>query len=123
MFILLAPALLGNVVVWKPSPMATYSNYLVHRVFTEAGIPPGVIQFVPGLPDTVVQEALKHKLFAALHFTGSTAIFKKLWKDIAMNMENYISYPRIVGETGLTRLVFSATWESLRELQAGRTFM
>lgn len=95
-----APALVGNVVVWKPSPAATYSNYLVYQIFQEAGVPPGVIQFVPGPPPEVVGQAIAHPLFAALHFTGSTFVFKKLWKDIAMNIDTYKGYPRIVGETG-----------------------
>ncbi|KAG9011830.1 1-pyrroline-5-carboxylate dehydrogenase [Tulasnella sp. JGI-2019a] len=95
-----APALVGNVVVWKPSPAATYSNYLVHQVFTEAGMPPGVIQFVPGPPPEVVAQCIAHRDFAALHFTGSTFVFKKLWKDIAANVDKYKSYPRIIGETG-----------------------
>ncbi|KAE9386646.1 delta-1-pyrroline-5-carboxylate dehydrogenase [Gymnopus androsaceus JB14] len=94
------PALVGNVVVWKPSPAATYSNYIIHQIFTEAGVPPGVIQFVPGPPPEVVAQAIGHKSFAALNFTGSTFIFKKLWKDIAANMDKYKGYPRIVGETG-----------------------
>ncbi|KAG9079943.1 1-pyrroline-5-carboxylate dehydrogenase [Ceratobasidium sp. 370] len=95
-----APALVGNVIVWKPSPAATYSNYIVHKIFLEAGIPPGVIQFVPGPPADVVQQAIAHPEFAALHFTGSTHIFKQLWKDIASNIDKYRGYPRIVGETG-----------------------
>ncbi|KAI6130269.1 Aldehyde/histidinol dehydrogenase [Pisolithus croceorrhizus] len=95
-----APALVGNVVVWKPSPAATYSNYLVYRILTEAGVPPGVIQFVPGPPPEVVAQCINHPDFAALHFTGSTFVFKKLWKDIAVNVDKYKGYPRIVGETG-----------------------
>jgi len=87
-------------VVWKPSPAATYSNYLIHQIFTEAGLPPGVIQFVPGPPPDVVQQAIAHREFAALHFTGSTHVFRKLWKDIAGHLEGYRAYPRIVGETG-----------------------
>ncbi|KAG6831982.1 hypothetical protein H0H87_003126 [Tephrocybe sp. NHM501043] len=94
------PALVGNVVVWKPSPAATYSNYIVHQIFTEAGVPPGVIQFTPGPPAEVVAQAINNPNFAALHFTGSTFIFKKLWKDIAANLDIYKGYPRIVGETG-----------------------
>lgn len=97
---LLAPALVGNVVVWKPSPAATYSNYLIYQILAEAGVPPGVIQFVPGPPAEVVAQAIGHREFAALHFTGSTFIFKKLWKDIASNLDKYKQYPRIVGETG-----------------------
>jgi 1-pyrroline-5-carboxylate dehydrogenase len=88
------------VVVWKPSPAATYSNYIIHQILTEAGVPPGVIQFVPGPPPEVVAQAIAHREFAALHFTGSTFVFKKLWKDIAVNVDKYRSYPRIVGETG-----------------------
>ncbi|KAI6034987.1 Aldehyde/histidinol dehydrogenase [Pisolithus orientalis] len=95
-----APALVGNVVVWKPSPAATYSNYLVYRILAEAGVPPGVIQFVPGPPPEVVAQCINHPNFAALHFTGSTFVFKKLWKDIAANVDKYKGYPRIVGETG-----------------------
>ncbi|KAF9651197.1 delta-1-pyrroline-5-carboxylate dehydrogenase [Thelephora ganbajun] len=94
------PALVGNVVLWKPSPAATYSNYIVYQLLEEAGVPPGVIQFVPGPPAEVVAQAISHPLFAGLHFTGSTAIFKRLWKDIAQNLDIYRSYPRIVGETG-----------------------
>ncbi|KAF9448970.1 delta-1-pyrroline-5-carboxylate dehydrogenase [Macrolepiota fuliginosa MF-IS2] len=93
------PALVGNVVVWKPSPAATYSNYLIYKILTEAGIPPGVIQFVPGGPE-VVQTAIKNPNFASLHFTGSTHVFKSLWKDIGSNLDIYKGYPRIVGETG-----------------------
>jgi len=96
----IAPALVGNVVVWKPSPAATYSNYIIHQILTEAGVPPGVIQFVPGPPPDVVAQAIAHPEFAGLHFTGSTFVFKKLWKDIATNIDSYKSYPRIVGETG-----------------------
>lgn len=94
------PALVGNVVLWKPSPAATYSNYLIYQILEEAGIPPGVIQFVPGPPAEVVAQAINHRQFSALHFTGSTFVFKKLWKDIAANLDKYIGYPRIVGETG-----------------------
>ena len=86
--------------MWKPSPAATYSNYLVYQILAEAGVPPGVIQFVPGPPPEVVAQAIGHPHFAALHFTGSTFVFKKLWKDISANIDNYRSYPRIVGETG-----------------------
>ena len=65
-------------------------------------MPPGVIQFVPGPPPEVVAQAIAHRDFSALHFTGSTFVFKKLWKDIAANVDKYKSYPRIVGETGAT---------------------
>lgn len=100
MFSFTAPALVGNTVVWKPSPAATYSNYIVYKIFEEAGVPPGVIQFVPGPPAEVTAQVLAHRSFAALHFTGSTFVFKKLWKDVAANVDTYRSYPRLVGETG-----------------------
>jgi len=93
--------MLGNVSVWKPSPMAVHSGYLISKIFTEAGLPSGVIQFLPSLDAAgMCKTVFAHREFASLHFTGSTSIFKKLWKDIAMNIENYRSYPRIVGETG-----------------------
>ncbi|THH05706.1 hypothetical protein EW145_g4598 [Phellinidium pouzarii] len=95
-----APAMVGNVVVWKPSPAATYANYLTYQLLAEAGVPPGVIQFVPGPPPEVVQQCIGHPAFAALHFTGSTHVFRSLWKNIAANLDNYKGYPRIVGETG-----------------------
>ncbi|KZT29481.1 delta-1-pyrroline-5-carboxylate dehydrogenase 1 [Neolentinus lepideus HHB14362 ss-1] len=94
------PALVGNVIVWKPSPMATYSNYLIYQILEEAGLPAGVLQFVPGPPPEIVGQCIASQHFAALHFTGSTAVFKKLWKDIAANLDSYKGYPRIVGETG-----------------------
>ncbi|KAI9495772.1 1-pyrroline-5-carboxylate dehydrogenase [Zychaea mexicana] len=95
-----APALMGNVVLWKPSPSAVYSNYLVYQLFEEAGLPAGVIQFVPGPAEEICAAALSSPDFASLHFTGSTHVFRKLWKDIGNNIDLYKSYPRIVGETG-----------------------
>ena len=86
--------------VWKPSPAATYANYLTYQILVEAGIPPGVIQFTPGPPPEVVQQCISSPSFAALHFTGSTHVFKSLWKNIASNLDIYKGYPRIVGETG-----------------------
>lgn len=80
--------------------MATYSNYIVYQILAEAGLPPGVVQFVPGPAPEVVAAALKSPDFAALHFTGSTAVFKSLWKDVAANLDVYKTYPRLVGETG-----------------------
>lgn len=97
-----APALMGNVVVWKPSPSAIASNYLVHQILTEAGLPPGVIQFVPGDAEEVTKTVLDHPQFASLHFTGSTAVFRNLWGKIASKVSEgrYKGYPRVVGETG-----------------------
>lgn len=97
-----APALMGNVVVWKPSQTAALSNYLLLTILEEAGLPKGVINFVPGDPVKVTDVVLKHKEFSALHFTGSTAVFKSLYGKISENVSQdvYRDYPRIVGETG-----------------------
>ncbi|TRM67473.1 Aldehyde/histidinol dehydrogenase [Schizophyllum amplum] len=95
-----APVMLGNVSLWKPSPMAVYANYITYQIFTEAGIPPGVIQFIPGPAPEVVGQAIASPDFAALHFTGSTFVFKSIWKNVASNLEKYKGYPRLVGETG-----------------------
>lgn len=96
------PALLGNVVVWKPSDYAIASNWLLYNIFLEAGLPKDVIQFVPGEPEEITKVALGHKQFAALHYTGSTAVFRKLYGQIGAGIAEgrYIGYPRIVGETG-----------------------
>ncbi|THV03355.1 delta-1-pyrroline-5-carboxylate dehydrogenase [Dendrothele bispora CBS 962.96] len=99
------PAILGNVVVWKPSPGAVYANYITHKIFLEAGVPPSVIQFLPCTNDTApsfVAKALSHPSFAGLHFTGSTHVFRSLYKEIAIRTGEgkYKGYPRVVGETG-----------------------
>ncbi|RHZ81325.1 hypothetical protein Glove_121g87 [Diversispora epigaea] len=95
-----APALLGNVVLHKPSSGSVLSNWVIMEIFREAGLPDGVIQFIPGSAQEITDQILKSPDFASLHFTGSTTVFRKLWKDIGNNIENYKSYPRIVGETG-----------------------
>ncbi|CDO54771.1 hypothetical protein DV495_002271 [Geotrichum candidum] len=95
-----APALVGNTVVWKPSATAILSNYLLFKIFQEAGVPEGVINFVPGDAQLVTKEVLASPDFAALHFTGSTSVFQSLYQQIASNLPKYRSYPRIVGETG-----------------------
>ncbi|TVY90712.1 Delta-1-pyrroline-5-carboxylate dehydrogenase, mitochondrial [Lachnellula willkommii] len=97
-----APALMGNVVVWKPSDSAIASNWLLYQILLEAGLPKNVIQFVPGNPEEVTKVVLEHKELAALHYTGSTAVFRKLYGTIANGVAEgrYQGYPRIVGETG-----------------------
>jgi 1-pyrroline-5-carboxylate dehydrogenase len=95
-----APALMGNTVVWKPAATAALSNYFVMRLFEAAGLPPGVINFVPGESQEVTARVLADRHLAGIHFTGSTAVFQSLWKGVAAGLENYASYPRIVGETG-----------------------
>jgi 1-pyrroline-5-carboxylate dehydrogenase len=95
-----APALMGNAVVWKPSHTAALSNWHFYQLLREAGLPPGVINFVPGDAVAVSRTLLAHPEFAGIHFTGSTAVFQSLWKTIGDNLQRYRSYPRIVGETG-----------------------
>tara|TARA_B100001564_G_scaffold356262_1_gene370080 strand:+ start:25 stop:1650 length:1626 start_codon:yes stop_codon:yes gene_type:complete len=93
-------ALMGNVVVWKPSDSQIYSAKVIMDVFEEAGVPAGVINVVFGDPVMITDTVLSSPNFSGLHFTGSTFIFKKLWKQIGVNIHNYKTYPRIVGETG-----------------------
>jgi len=93
-------ALMGNVVVWKPSDSQVYSAKVIMDVFNEAGVPPGVINVVFGDPVMITNTVLSSPDFSGLHFTGSTFVFKELWKQIGTNIHNYKTYPRIVGETG-----------------------
>jgi 1-pyrroline-5-carboxylate dehydrogenase len=95
-----APALMGNTVLWKPSNTALHSNYLMYKILREAGLPAGVINFLPGNGLAVGERVFKHKDFTALHFTGSTKTFQSMWQTIGQNITGYRSYPRIVGETG-----------------------
>jgi 1-pyrroline-5-carboxylate dehydrogenase len=95
-----APALMGNTVLWKPSMTAMLSAHYVMQILTEAGLPPGVINFLPGDPVAISNAALSHRDFAGLHFTGSTTVFNLMWKQIGANTNSYRTYPRIVGETG-----------------------
>jgi 1-pyrroline-5-carboxylate dehydrogenase len=90
-----APVMMGNVCVWKPSDTAILSGYVIMQVFEEAGLPPGVIQFVPGPAQSIVSQLINHKDFAGLHFTGSSGIFRQLYQDIAGNLEKYRNFPRI----------------------------
>lgn len=96
----MAAALMGNVVLWKPSTASMYSNYLVMKLFQEAGLPPGVINFIPGDPAGVTDALIGHEDFAGLHYTGSTTVFQHLWQRIGAGISGYRSYPRVVGETG-----------------------
>ena len=93
-------ALMGNTVVWKPSDAQVYSAQVIMEVFQEAGLPSGVINMIYGDPVMVSDHILGHSDFSGLHFTGSTEVFKNLWKQIGNNIHNYKTYPRIVGETG-----------------------
>lgn len=95
-----APAMMGNVVVWKPAETQVYSAQVIMELFKEAGLPDGVINMITVDGPTAGDIIFSHKEFAGLHFTGSTAVFRSLWKTIGSNLEKYRSYPRIVGETG-----------------------
>ena len=102
-----APALMGNTVLWKPASTAVLSAYWIVRLLEEAGLPPGVINFVPGRGSQVGNPVLDRPELAGIHFTGSTAVFQRMWKTIGENIASYRSYPRIVGETGGKDFVFA----------------
>jgi 1-pyrroline-5-carboxylate dehydrogenase len=95
-----APALMGNTVIWKPAASAMVSAYYIMKLLETAGLPPGVINFLPGDPVPISDKLLSHPDLGGVHFTGSTAVFNSMWKTIGANMGTYRSYPRIVGETG-----------------------
>jgi 1-pyrroline-5-carboxylate dehydrogenase len=93
-------ALMGNVVIWKPSPTQQFAAHFTMRLLEEAGLPPGVINLVTGDGQAVSNVALRHPELAGIHFTGSTATFQHLWRTVGENIAGYRSYPRLVGETG-----------------------
>ena len=95
-----APALMGNTLVWKPASTSVLSNYHLMKVFMEAGLPEGVINFIPSSGKDISATTLKNKHLAGIHFTGSTQTFNHLWRATGENLSNYISYPKLVGETG-----------------------
>jgi 1-pyrroline-5-carboxylate dehydrogenase len=95
-----APALMGCTAVWKPASTAVLSAYYIYRLLEEAGLPPGVINFVPGDAVTISNALLAHRDLAGVHFTGSTGVFNSMWQTIANSLASYRGYPRIVGETG-----------------------
>ena len=95
-----APAIMGTTAVWKPAATAAYSNYFLVKVLEEAGLPPGVVNFVPGPSAEVTRVALAHRQLGGIHFTGSTEVFQSLWRQVATNLSSYADYPRLVGETG-----------------------
>lgn len=101
------PAMVGNTILWKPSETQTLSAYRTMQLFMEAGLPPGVINFVPAPGPVAGEVALAHPELAGVHFTGSTATFNHIYKTVGQNVETYHSYPRIVGETGGKDFVFA----------------
>jgi 1-pyrroline-5-carboxylate dehydrogenase len=95
-----APALCGNTVIWKPAASALLSAHAVMELFEQAGLPPGVINFLPGNSSMISSRLIADRRLAGVHFTGSTAVFNQLWREVASNLDHYRCYPRLVGETG-----------------------
>ncbi|MCD6501487.1 L-glutamate gamma-semialdehyde dehydrogenase [bacterium] len=111
-----APVLMGNVSLWKPASSAVFSAYYLMKLFKAAGLPDGVINFIPGPGSKVGPNVLKNPNLTGIHFTGSTAVFQGMWRTIGENIQNYKTYPRIVGETGGKDFIFaheSADMDSL----------
>lgn len=113
-----APALMGNVCIWKPASTAVLSAYYVMLLFEAAGLPPGVINFLPGPGEVVGPLLLGRPELAGVHFTGSTAVFRSMWRRIGENIETYRSYPRVVGETGGKDFVIAHSTADVDELVA-----
>ncbi|MCF8223572.1 MAG: L-glutamate gamma-semialdehyde dehydrogenase [Bacteroidales bacterium] len=112
----MAPVMMGNTTVWKPATTALLSNYYLMKVFMEAGLPAGVINFVPGSGSLIGKHVMNSYHMAGVHFTGSNATFNTLWGQAAGNLENYKSYPRLVGETGGKDFIFAHPSALTREL-------
>ena len=102
----MTPVLMGNVALWKPSTTSTLSNYYLMQLYKEAGLPDGVINFLPGSGALIGKVATASKWFSGIHFTGSTGTFNSLWRQAGENLGNYVSYPRLVGETGGKDFIF-----------------
>jgi 1-pyrroline-5-carboxylate dehydrogenase len=102
----MGPAMMGNVAIWKPSTTAIHSNYLLMKVYKEAGLPDGVVNFIPGQGSVIGKVVTASPDLAGFHFTGSTATFNTLWRQMGNNLETYKSYPKIVGETGGKNYIF-----------------
>jgi 1-pyrroline-5-carboxylate dehydrogenase len=112
----ISPVLMGNVTIWKPATTAILSNYYLMEVFKEAGIPDGVINFLPGSGAIISNIVFNSPDFAGVHFTGSTGTFNAFWKTIGNNINNYKTYPKIVGETGGKDFIFAHSSADTREL-------
>jgi 1-pyrroline-5-carboxylate dehydrogenase len=112
-------AMMGNVVVWKPSDSQVYSAKVIIDIFKEAGLPDGIINVVFGDPKMITDIILAHKDFAGIHFTGSTQVFKSLWAQIGANIHHYKNYPRIVGETGGKDFILAHPTADTAEVVAG----
>ncbi len=113
-----SPALMGNTVVWKPASTSVFSAYWLMKLFEEAGLPPGVINLVPGRGAEIGNPAMAHPDLGGVHFTGSTEVFQGMWRTVGANIAGYKSYPRIVGETGGKDFVFAHVSAAPEELAA-----
>ena len=102
-----APAMLGNTVLWKPASTSVLSNYLLMKMLEEAGLPPGVINFIPGSGAQVGDPVIEDSRLAGIHFTGSTEVFQGIWGRVGANIRSYGQYPRLVGETGGKNFIFA----------------
>ena len=111
-----APAMLGNTVLWKPASTSVLSNWRLMQLLVEAGLPAGVVNFVPGSGATVGDPVLADSRLAGIHFTGSTAVFRSIWNTIGSNIATYNQYPRLVGETGGKDFVFADPSAEVRPL-------
>lgn len=115
----MAPVMMGNTTFWKPATTALLSNYYLMEIFIEAGVPAGVVNFVPGSGALIGSILTSAKDLAGIHFTGSNSTFNTLWRSVANNLENYKSYPRLVGETGGKDFVFVHPSADPEEVAAG----
>ncbi len=102
-----APALMGNTVLWKPASTSLYSNYFIMKLLEAAGMPPGVINFLPGRGSQIGDPVMAQRALAGIHFTGSTGTFQRLWRQVGENIADFATYPRIVGETGGKDFIFA----------------
>jgi 1-pyrroline-5-carboxylate dehydrogenase len=114
-----APAMLGNVAVWKPSDKAIVSGYYIMKLLEEAGLPPGVINFVPGNAPAITKRLLDDPALAGIHYTGSTAVFQHIWRSVAERIDRYRGYPRLVGETGGKDFIVAHRSANAREVAVG----
>jgi len=112
----MAPVMMGNTTVWKPATASLLSNYYLMKVFMEAGLPAGVINFIPGSGALIGKKVLRSPKLAGIHFTGSNETFNSLWRDVSANLPVYISYPRLIGETGGKNFIFVHPTASCREV-------
>ena len=114
-----APAIVGNVALWKPSRTAVLSNYYYMKLLMWSGLPAGVINFVPCAGIDMAEHVICHPQMAGFHFTGSTAVFQSVWQRVGANIASYTSYPRLVGETGGKDFIFAHKTADIESLVAG----